>query len=197
MSVASPRATGPGHTRSRSRTRLPCPPEHDRRSRPSAWRTCSSPIAEPQHLLAERHAGGGGIGSRDVAPPEVPAENDLAGDFTFALNAADHPRGPNDGGILAESWVSTGIAGFESGPRAETSSSGRAGRGSEGTVRDAAGKAVNRKVVGSSPCSGAKSEFRSDNDRSCLMIPSLSIDHGLLRLCLRMVEHSWAAPGHG
>ena len=38
------------------------------------------------------------------------------------------------------------------------------GEGPAGTIGDAAGKAVNRKVVGSSPSSGAKSEFRPDND---------------------------------
>jgi hypothetical protein len=40
------------------------------------------------------------------------------------------------------------------------------------------GKAVNRKVVGSSPSSGASFEFRADNDGTVVMILSLPIGRG-------------------
>ena len=44
-------------------------------------------------------------------------------------------------------------------------------RGRQGTTGDAAGKAVNRKVVGSSPSSGANSEYGSDS--------AATLNHGL------------------
>src|SRR5215472_3080884 len=69
----------------------------------------------------------------------------------------------NDGEMMAESWVSAGIGGDDRGQGPRGGSSRRDGRGRLGTIGDAAGKAVNRKVVGSSPSSGAKFEFKPDS----------------------------------
>ena len=63
--------------------------------------------------------------------------------------------------MMAESWASEGICGHDRGRGVRRASSRRDGRGRVRTVGDAAGKAVNRKVHGSNPCSGASSELES------------------------------------
>ncbi len=47
--------------------------------------------------------------------------------------------------------------------------------GRAGTIGDAAGKALNRKVHGSNPCSGASFKFTPDNDWIIVLMSSLSI----------------------
>ena len=69
-----------------------------------------------------------------------------------------------------------------------------------GTVRDAAGKAVNRKVHGSNPCSGAIFEFRLDNGLVIVLIPSLSTDNTFplltpLLLSLTFETHAFRQSG--
>jgi hypothetical protein len=68
-----------------------------------------------------------------------------------------------DNKLITESWGRVGMRGDDRGRRVAIRITDGDGEGRAGTIGDAAGKAVNRKVHGSNPCSGANREFRSDN----------------------------------
>jgi hypothetical protein len=88
----------------------------------------------------------------------------LVSGLTRVRPSSGAPNSPADTRLIPDSRVPEGtgrddqVWGW-----AICSTSGDLG-GRTGTVGDAAGKAVNRKVVGSSPSSGANFEFRPDND---------------------------------
>jgi len=100
----------------------------------------------------------------------------LVSGLTRVRPSSGVPNSPADTRLIPDSRVREGTRGNHRGSRVDDCITSGDMEVRADTVGDEAGKAVNRKVHGSSPCSGANSEFGCDNGAACYVRCSLSTD---------------------